>query len=92
MKTIVAVLSCIFMLNSAIAQTPCEADAIDGYAACISYEDIRWKNQNEWEAWHIANLYLDGVLQEPSNDYYYRWYRQNDGVGDFILMEQAYGS
>jgi len=90
MKTVVAAILCAFMCSDAFAQVPCESASI-GYVACVVHEDIWWQNQNEWGAWHVADLYLDGVLQEPSNDYYYRWYRQNDGIGNYDLQLQGYG-
>lgn len=62
------------------------------YTAEIVLEDIYWKNHNEWWSdWHSV-LYLNGVVQPPSEEYYYRWWFQENGEGDyFVFSGSGYG-
>ena len=43
------------------------------YEADLVIEDLYWHNHNEWAAHLRGDLYLNGVLQQPSSSYYYSW-------------------
>ncbi|MBX2991122.1 MAG: T9SS type A sorting domain-containing protein [Bacteroidetes bacterium] len=91
MKTIIVSVLLIFACVGAVAQeVPCNITGV-GYEACVIHDDIYWRSENEWAAWHSAQFYLDGILQTNYNSYDYRWYEQVDGVGNWILIHSGSG-
>jgi len=53
--------------------------AQSNYEARLVIEDLYWHNQNEWAAHLKGELYLNGVLQVPSQEYYYHWQWKKEG-------------
>lgn len=50
------------------------------YDAQIVLDDLYWHNpEHEWGCHMHGELYLNGILQQPSQDYYYSWQWQIDG-------------
>lgn len=82
MKAILSLLACALFCHYASAQV---------FTSQIVIEDIYWKNHNEWLATFHAELYEDGVVQPPSPNNYYAWWKRLDGQGEFALDIQRSG-
>ncbi len=82
MKAILSLLACALFCHYASAQV---------FTSQIVIEDIYWKNHNEWLATFHAELYEDGVVQPPSPNNYYAWWKRLDGQGEFAFDIQRSG-
>lgn len=61
------------------------------YTATVRDEYYFYHTHGEWRTELSADLWLDGELQPPSNDYFYEWYRQNEGEPQFLPWDSFSG-
>ncbi len=78
------------MLVACLLLIPAQLFAQGTYTAEVVVHDIFWW-QGEWRAEMDAQLLQGEDTLEDYGEYFYKWWRQNDGVGDYTYMEGGYG-